>query len=268
MLYDSHTHTNNSHDSNCLIEDLCEKAIENGLGAITVSDHADICKDEGVPENIAGSVKDVVRAKKIYGGQLKVLAGIELGEFIMNPKSAEETVSSFEFDAVLGSVHAVRYEKLEGVYYAQINFKLLGAETINAYLNRYFEDVLETAESADVDILAHLTCPLRYINGKYGFNFKPCMNMVEKTLKTAVKRNLALEINTSCIGGSWSEFMPDMDIVRLYRRLGGSLITIGSDAHTAENVGKDIKNAVKMIQLCGFNKYYYFEQRKPVSVCL
>lgn len=39
------------------------------------------------------------------------------------------------------------------------------------------------------------------------------------------------------MGMLMEETMPDLPILELYRELGGSIITVGSDAHTPDRVG-------------------------------
>ena len=47
-------------------------------------------------------------------------------------------------------------------------YREMGKEKVLEYLNRYFDNVIYMLENCDYDIAAHITCPLRYINGKYG----------------------------------------------------------------------------------------------------
>ena len=47
-----------------------------------------------------------------------------------------------------------------------------------------------------------------------------------------------------------------------YRQLGGDIITIGSDAHVAENIGSNLKLAKEMSDAIGL-RAVYFKSRKP-----
>ncbi|MGE4272750.1 MAG: hypothetical protein AB7E31_07775 [Desulfitobacterium sp.] len=57
--------------------------------------------------------------------------------------------------------------------------------------------------------------------------------------------------------------MPDFDIIRLYKQLGGEIITVGSDAHWAEDVGKGIQDGLEMIKNAGFNYVTVYSNRQP-----
>ena len=70
---------------------------------------------------------------------------------------------------IIGSVHAVRYKDID-IPYSCIDFSKMTDDEIDEYLNIYFDDVLAMLKQGLYDVLAHLTCPLRYINGKYKRN--------------------------------------------------------------------------------------------------
>ena len=80
---------------------------------------------------------------------------------------------------------------------------------------------------------------------------------IDKILRLIIDRSLALEVNTSCD----AFFMPDEWIIRKYREMGGYLVTVGSDAHIPQNVGKSFEKAIDMLRKLGFENYYYYENR-------
>ena len=47
------------------------------------------------------------------------------------------------------------------------------------------------------------------------------------------------------------------------REYGGTMITMGSDAHSVENVGNGIPQACALAQKAGFEKVTVFQNRKP-----
>jgi len=50
----------------------------------------------------------------------------------------------------------------------------------------------------------------------------------------------------------------------LYRDLGGHLVTLGSDAHKAEDVGAGIREAAMIAQANGLQPISYFVRHEPV----
>lgn len=87
----------------------------------------------------------------------------------------------------------------------------------------------------------------------------------DEILKMLIRKGKALEVNTS----GWSEeqgfLMPDKPVLERYHALGGRLVTVGSDCHTAEQVAKGIGPACELLAELGYDAFYYYEKRKPVA---
>lgn len=266
--YDMHTHSNHSHDSECKVSDMADMMKRRGLCGFAVTDHCDIefCETLDINSVARGSVDDAVKINSETG--LTVLRGIEIGEATWHKNIADQIIKEFDFDVVIGSVHAVKFDKYE-MPYSQIDFAKMGRETAEKYLNQYFDDMLEMLESCDFDILAHLTCPLRYINGKYemGIDCKMYEDKIKSILEQIIKRKIALEINTSCVyeGSSYCEFMPERWIIQIYKDMGGYLVTTGSDAHIAGNMANNFDMLYDMLKQMGFKNAYYYKNRCAVE---
>lgn len=262
-----HTHSNNSHDSECPIFEMAQQAKKNKLSGFAVTDHCDVefCDTINLDSNASTALLDIEKHQK--DTNLKILKGIEIGEALWHPEIAKKIILRHDFDVVIGSVHAVQFPDFE-IPYAQINFKDMGKPTVLKFLDKYFEDMLKTLEIYDFDILAHLTCPFRYINGKYNLNidFKPYMEKIEKILKIIIKKEIALEINTSCTftDSTWNEFMPQEEIIRLYKDFGGYLLTTGSDAHISANSALNFDKLYTLLKKLGFKNAYYYQNRNAI----
>ena len=269
LLFDSHSHTENSHDSIALPEEICLTAIEKGLSGITFSDHCDIqfYTSKESAENIGDSVRAAAEMREKFKGKLEIFTGLELGEAIWNREAAEYISKAYEYDVILGSCHGARYKNY-GIPFSNINFSVWNDKDAEAYLGRYLLDVLELASTVDIDVLAHLTVPLKYVNAKHGRNarYEIHMDTIEKTLRTIIERGIALEVNTSGYACAVNSTVPDENILRRYRELGGYLITIGSDAHVASDIGYEFDRTLKLLKDIGFEKYFYFKQRRPIAV--
>ena len=55
---------------------------------------------------------------------------------------------------------------------------------------------------------------------------------------------------------------PTLQVLRLYRELGGEILTLGSDAHTADSIGSCFDVALEMAQAAGFTRLATFEKRQ------
>lgn len=264
--FDMHTHSENSHDCAEKAENIAKAAADNCAVGIAVTDHCDIEFFDTVDlrKICENSIKDAITCD--MQSDVTVLHGIEMGEAHWHTDVAQALLNEFDFDAVIGSVHAVRYSGYD-MPYSQIDFSEMGKVETEKYFDKYLDDVICMLEKCDIDILAHLTCPLRYINGKFGLGIdcKRYERKITEILKYIVRNNIALELNTSCMcGGRYSKLMPEEWVVELYKSLGGYLITTGSDAHIAENTALSFDCLYKFIAELGFESVYYYKNRRAI----
>ena len=268
ILCDMHVHSRSSHDSEASVKDTAVCAVENNASAFAITDHCDIeyYNEHNVFFLIEASFNDATEVAKEFSDKVKILRGVEIGEAIWNKEYTDEILNSFDFDLVIGSVHAVRYKNYT-MPYSVIDFSKMSSTEVNEYLNTYFDDLSETVKSVDFDIMAHLTCPLRYINGKYGLKVdtRKYESKIVPILEYIIKNGIAMEINTSGIGSAYDCFMPENWIIKKFKEMGGYLVTLGSDAHISKNVCKDFDKAIDTLRSMGFTGYYYFENRKAIK---
>ena len=269
MIIDTHTHTNFSFDGDNTPHEMIEKAINLGLYALTFTDHIDVNEyyssyykqSELMPQ---GAV-EIPRVIDEYRGKSKIKIGFgaEIGQFTHNPELAQKLIKDFNLDYVIGSVHSVRNH--EDFYF--MDFKKQDAMK---FLGLYFNEVFEMTQASDIDVIAHLTYPLRYM-GKYNaiVDLSRFDNIIREIFKAAAQRGIGLEINT---GGmrklEYGKSDPDLYYVKLFKESGGEIITIGSDAHRVSDLAGFFKNGAEIAQAAGFTRIAYYEKRKPCFINL
>ncbi len=267
-IADMHTHSVNSHDSVCEIEDMCLSQIQKGTKIFAVTDHCDVFsyKDYDIYTPIKNSVDTVRALNKKYDGKCLILSGVEISEGFWYNREYEKIYSMLPYDVILGSVHCVKYKDLETPY-SGIDFLKLKSEQIYSYMNCYFNDMLDMISTTDFDILAHMTCPLRYITGKYGIkvDLSAFDGLITEILKAIIKKGIALEVNTSGYA-ALKDSIPDREILKKYFDMGGYLITLGSDAHIAENASFCFYEAINTLKEIGFKNIYYYKNRKAYQI--
>ena len=264
-----HIHSQSSHDSVATVSQMANACIEKGVYAFAITDHCDIqyYKECGVAKLIEGSVGEATLEGKNFEGKVKILKGIELGEGIWEKRYTDEILAKFDYDVIISSVHAVRYDGYTEPY-STIDFSKMTENQIDEYLCTYFDDVMQMVSELDFDIMAHLTCPLRYIVGKYHM----CVDItkyeaqIRKILDYVVKNSISMEINTSGIGGFYNALMPDEWIIKMFFEMGGRFITLGSDAHIPSGVANAFEQVISYLKSLGFEGYYYYKKRKPIFV--
>lgn len=268
-LADMHTHSESSHDSVCRIEDMYKAQKAVGTDIFAVTDHFDTASyaEYDVFTPIKNAYDTVSALKREYPGA-EILSGIEISEGFWYPKECEKALKLAEYDVVIGSVHLVKYENMTEAY-SKIDFSKSDMQILTSYMKAYFNDILIMLDTVDFDILAHLTCPFRYINGKYarGLDVSAFISQIEKILAKTIKKNIALEVNTSSYD-MLNDFMPSVKVIEMYRKMGGELITLGSDAHIAENASANFDVAVEMLKRIGFKDVYFYKKRKPQKLPL
>ena len=265
ILPDTHIHSENSFDAENSVRELCLSAIEKDISVIAITDHMEAPEiklgDRSVFGNmmkqISKSVSDAEAAAKEFDGKLKVLRGIELGEPMHEPKLTKKAMAIADFDFILASIHNIK--DTEDFYYLEYN-----ESNVPKLLKRYFDELLDTAQNADFDSLAHLTYPLRYIIERTGIrpDLDEYSGVIDDILKAVIKRDKALEINTSGIR-SIGVTLPDIKLIKRFRELGGKYVTIGSDAHKSIDVGYKIEKGIDIAKTCGFEHFTIFEKRQP-----
>lgn len=139
---------------------------------------------------------------------------------------------------------------------------------VDEILKLYFEELAETAEFEYFDSLAHLTYPLRYIKDKTGKipDLSVFYEDIDNIFKILIKNNKALEINVSGLFKDLKMTLPDETLVRRFRKLGGKYITLGTDSHSVDFVGKGIKEGIEVAQKAGFTHYTIYENHKPIQI--
>lgn len=267
IIADMHTHSENSHDSVCKIEEMCLSQIEKGTNIFAVTDHFDTASyiDYDVFTPIQSAYDTIQTLNEKYKGKCTILAGVEISEGFWHKEQLNKITKMLPYDVIIGSVHLVTYKELT-MAYSKIDFSKLSKQTVEEYVDRYFDDIITMFDTTDFDILAHLTCPLRYIKGKFNLdiNLDLYMDKIETILKKTIEEDKALEVNTSSFG-LLSDFMPTTEIVRKYHTMGGKLITLGSDAHIAPNASVNFNEAINTVKEAGFKSLYYYKERKPVE---
>lgn len=99
-------------------------------------------------------------------------------------------------------------------------------------------------------------------NGPIPFN--EIKDILTDIFKVIIPKGKGIEINTSSWHYGLSDTTPSKDILKLYRSLGGKIITIGSDAHKPEYIGDHFKEAIDVLKELGFTEVFTFENHRPI----
>ena len=272
MREDYHVHTYYSDDSVHPMEEVIKDGIRKGLTEICFTDHVDygikIDWDWGQEieyrhgEPLANVdypkyYEEYLQLKEKYKDQITLKLGLEFGIQMHTIPLFEKLFARYPFDFIILSVHQVEDKE----FWTQ-DFQ--AGRTQQEYNERYYQELLDlTNNFHNYSVLGHMDLIVRYDQqGVYPFEkIKP---MIEQILKQVIADGKGIEVNTSHVRYKLSDTTPSQDILKLYKELGGKIITIGSDSHKEEHLGAYIDEAKAMLKDLGFTHYCTFEQMQPI----
>ncbi|MDE6253959.1 MAG: histidinol-phosphatase HisJ family protein [Lachnospiraceae bacterium] len=266
MLSDFHLHSQFSGDSVANPEEIINNAISKGMKHICFTDHLDI----DYPEDDCDFDLDtdsyysyILSLKNKYKDKIDIMTGMETG---LQPHIASELdnrIKKHDFDFIIGSSHIVN-----GMdpYYKKF---FEGRSNYDAYME-YFISIKDCLKSCkNFDVYGHIDYVIRYTPYKdQPFSYNGFSDIIDEILKDLIYNGKGIELNTGGYAAGLNCPNPCPDIIRRYKELGGEIITVGSDAHKAENVGGYFENAERVLKECGFDYYTIFKKRRPLFVKL
>ncbi len=243
---------------------MCQAALQRGLQEICFTDHVDWVAWDPTREYFKPGdyIAEIEQCRARFGGPLTIRAGLEVGEPPLVAADLTALLAAWPFDFVLGSAHWTNHQ--------EANLSRLYEHHSPEQVERdYLLCVLEVARHGDLDSLGHLDLIRRYRPLTLGpFDPLAYADIIRAILHAIVQREKAIEINTSPLRKGLTTTCPDWTILQWYRELGGQKLTLGSDAHRAEDVGAGLEIAMDMARAAGFTRLVTFKQRQPLWVNL
>ncbi len=241
MIFDSHTHTKFSADSEMRAEIAIMDASDKGVGLV-FSDHYDP-KFPG-EQDFTFDKRAYFKEYHSYAGS-KVHLGVEVG---MREDTLAEVLAFVEdepFDLVIGSLHIMEGKDLYEPSFYEGREK---AELYHAYLTQMAQLVYS---HAFVDVLGHIDYICRYAPFSIpDITYGDFAEDVDKVLRAAIETETTMELSTRRFERRTArkELFP---IYKRYYDLGGRYVTLGSDAHTQDAIGAFFFEAEEFVKEAG-----------------
>ena len=257
-MFDFHMHTTVSFDGHNSPRQMLEAAEKAGLKEICFTDHIDY--DPMATEQTMIFDTNVYREayENLSHPTVKIRRGMEFGMDVDNAAQFREDLKRYPFDFVLGSIHFV--DGLDVYFQPYWQDK-----TVHRAEERYLQQTLDCVKCHDdFDVLAHLTyiSKCRAHPAPRPVPYEGHRELLDEILRTLARKGKGLEINTSGVDRC-GDFLPYAPYFRRFRELGGEIVTIGSDAHTADRVGQYSGRACQILKDI-FGYVCTFEERKPI----
>ena len=285
MKADYHVHCEFSDDSREKMETQIERGIELGLDEICFTDHVDygIKRDWDDPRGIeyrggdgmGTSVEEqdpvanvnyplyfekIQKMKKKYEGRISVKAGLEFGVQTITIPDYEKLYETYQdqLDFTLLSMHQVDNQE----FWTGDFFR---GRTQKEYNDAYYDEIYHVQQNfRHYSVLAHLDLLARYDPaGPYPFEKEE--DRIAAILKLAIQDGKGIEINTSSWHYGLQDTQPSRKILKLYKDLGGTIFTFGSDAHKKEFLGDHFADARQIVRdEIGLKQFCTFDHMVPV----
>ena len=206
--------------------------------------------------------KGLAELRREYEGFLEIRTGVELGIQPHLSGEIRKYLETYPFDYVIGSVHLV---KGKDPFYRE-ELEITDEEM---YLE-YFRFTLESVKNIDgFHSLGHLDYAVRYgYDGGSSYSYRKYADLIDGILEVLVRKDIALEVNTGGLKCGLGYPNPHPDILRRYREMGGTMVTLGSDAHVPGVLGYGFSEAVRVLKETGFHSVTEFWKGMPVEVPL
>lgn len=263
---DCHVHSAFSSDSSTPVTQMIEKAISLGFDTFYLTDHMDFdfpVTEEGMDFLFSPSsyFKTLRELKETYRDRIQIKTGIELG--LKTTASVKEQIdrllADYSFDLIIGSTHLV--DDLD-----PYNPDYWEGSSEEDRLRHFFEITYENIQAHPyVQVLGHLDYAIRYSPSKgKSFSYVQYKDIIDSILTFIIQHEIALEVNTSGYKHGLGAPNPSDDVIKRYLELGGSMISIGSDAHQPEFYAYEFDRTRKLLLSLGVTSYTTFEHGKPV----
>lgn len=266
-LYDQHVHTRHSFDSESDPGGCVERAIGCGLTGITFAEHFDTHPDDwpGCVYDDGAYSGTISGLREQFGETIFVGKGIEVCYQPDRTSFILDFLGRHEFDMVILGVH---YFGRDAVF-RRVNWE--GVDALEG-TRRYLETVRDAARFCErlhrsdgrvFDVLGHLDVVKRYTQRYFGTHeVTHFSSLLDEVLGACLAADLTPEINTSTLRQNVCEPMPGADVLSRYVELGGTAMSLGSDAHLVESVGAGLEQAITMLSTAGVTHQSVFRKRE------
>ncbi len=276
-MIDYHIHTRHSIDAEGTVREYCEQAVKRGLNEICITNHCELdplrndsfIRFDNHPEpftrdNLLRLQDEVLRERAFFRKSgLEVKFGLEVGYYDGIESHLQEATDGIDFDFLLGSIHCLDHICIDSSKECSLYFS---NHTASKLLENYFQAVEHLINSKLFDAVGHLDVYKKYGLDYYGekINSLP-EDSLRRIFQLMEENNVALEINTAGLRRI-KEYYPSRSLLQYAQSQGLTRITIGSDAHRVEDLGKGIYQGLEYAKSYGFNVVYGFENRKPFRI--
>jgi histidinol-phosphatase (PHP family) len=261
VIVDYHMHLRNgreeiAHDT-WSVEPFVETAARAGVDEIGFTEHVYYFRQtrslwtvpyqtERCVYDLDDYVEAVVQAR---ARGLPVKLGLEVDYEPGREEETRELLEPYPWDYLLGSVHFIDGLGVDG------EPRLLDAVGVEEAWRRYFDVLGAAAGSGLFDSLSHPDLVKIFGERDDAFDYGAVVEAIAES-------GVAVEVSTAGLHRPVGELYPHPKFLAACRKRGVP-VTLGSDAHSPDVVGRDFDRARELLQSAGYETITVFEQRRP-----
>jgi len=259
---DMHVHGVNSSDSIIEYRELCQHSISKGYSVIAFTEHYDLIDAEILQYGlfpIQHYFKELSDLRSEFP-ELEIIIGLEIGEPHQVKHFAQRLLSKFQPEYTIGALHVIKNGKNVSLRIDKpLSYK-------DIFL--YYEENLEMVENGWFDTLGHLGIYKRGMQPNHKIDETHVYYVIDEIFRTIIKKGICLEINSSSYGTHFKNHVPEPEILKRYKELGGELITIGSDSHFLDQFDRFYNKTLDSLRALGFSSIYWKNKEgwNPISI--
>lgn len=273
MYFDLHNHLCEwSPDAIQSFEEFTSRCEEDGLLGMAISDHYDIGSftargrewifdTEEYIAQFAPYRRSAEEARKVAKPAFYI--GIELG-YIPSAVDRLHKIIEQDFDHCILSLHLCL-----GKDPCREHDTLYEAGLIPVY-KAYLQELSEAVrEFPDASFVAHFDYITRYCaERKSKMYYQDVSDEIDTLFRAIIDNGQPLEINTGTVqtlrikGYRGEDAMPDPQILKRYRELGGELFVLSTDSHSLKDHYREIPETAAYLASQGITRFCYFERKK------
>jgi histidinol-phosphatase (PHP family) len=179
---------------------------------------------------------------------LPVKLGLEVDYVPGREDETRALLKPYPWDYLLGSVHFIDGLGVDG------EPRLLDVVGVEEGWRRYFETLAAAARSGLFDSLSHPDLVKIFDERVEGFDYSAVTAAIAES-------GVAVEVSTSGLRKPVRELYPHPDFLSACRERGVP-VTLGSDAHRPDLVGRDFDRARELLRSVGYETITLFDRRR------
>ena len=195
---------------------------------------------------------------------LPVVLGLEVDHYAGRMDKVAALLEGYPFDVLLGSVHWIGGWLFDALDRATAMHEW-DSRPVEEVWRAYEECLVEVADSAAVDVLAHPD--LVKVTGRRPADPGFLADCDERIAELAARTNVAAEVNSNGWRKPVGEAYPSRSLLARFRHHGVP-ITTASDAHALEHVAFRTDDVRRLITEAGYTHLHAFRDRKGHAVPL